>query len=425
MTSMNRIFLISLSGLISIGCASTKKKLTRIADTALTSPFYDSQFTGLMVLDADTNDTIYARNSQKFFTPASNAKIFTLYAALQFLPQTIPALKYVNQNDTLYIEGTGDPSFLHPFLRDSTALKFLRRHNNISLNLNNYDGDVFGPGWSWGDYQYYYQPEISPFPMYGNVVSVFNSKGVHVSPSYFKDSVISTSFTKQRDLDRNLFYFGKSSRDTTEIPYKTDSTLTRLLLEDILGKNVRITDQTPSGKKNILYGISSDTLYRRMMHESDNMIAEQLLLLVSATLSDTLNSQKVRDSVLSNQLSDLKQLPRWVDGSGLSRYNLFTPEAIVHVLRKLYQENSRERLFTLFPAGGVSGTLEHWYSGENEPYVYAKSGSLSNNYCLSGFLITKSGKILIFSFMNNHFRTPTSQIKKRIQNVLKDFRDNY
>ena len=422
---MNRIFLVYLLGLFLIGCASTKKKIARTTDTALASPFYDNQLTGFLVLDTNTNDTLYAHNSKKYFTPASNTKIFTLYAALQFLPAEVPALKYIDQKDTLYIEGTGDPSFLHPFIKDSTALNFLRGYKNIAVHLNNFEEDAYGPGWSWGDYQYYYQPERSPLPIYGNVVTLLNSKGLHVAPSYFKDKVVPINFARQRDLDANVFYFGKSRRDTVEIPYKTDSTLTRQLLEEVLEKKVKITDRMPSGDKSILYGQPSDTLYQRMMHESDNMIAEQLLLLASATVSDTLSSERVRDSILKNQLSDLKQPPRWVDGSGLSRYNLFTPEAMVHVLHKMYKEIPKERLFSLFPAAGVSGTLEDWDYGNAEPYIYAKSGSLSNNYCISGYLITKSGKTLIFSFMNNHFRAPTSEVKKRMQRIFEEIRDSY
>jgi D-alanyl-D-alanine carboxypeptidase/D-alanyl-D-alanine-endopeptidase (penicillin-binding protein 4) len=98
---------------------------------------------------------------------------------------------------------------------------------------------------------------------------------------------------------------------------------------------------------------------------------------------------------------------------------------MVRVLQKLYEEISRERLFHLFPAGGVSGTLENWYPGDPEPYLYAKTGSLGNNHCVSGYLITKSGKTLIFSFMNNHFRHPSSEVKKRMQRIFEGIRDTY
>jgi D-alanyl-D-alanine carboxypeptidase/D-alanyl-D-alanine-endopeptidase (penicillin-binding protein 4) len=162
-----------------------------------------------------------------------------------------------------------------------------------------------------------------------------------------------------------------------------------------------------------------------MMHESDNLIAEQLLLIASAVLTDTLSSTLARDYILDTYLADLPQKPRWVDGSGLSRYNLFTPASMIYVLEKLYKEVPQTRLFTLFPAGGQSGTLEDWYAGNTEPYVYAKSGTLGNTYCLSGYLKTTSGKVLLFSFMNNHFMEPTSSIKKKIGHILKSIRDTY
>ncbi len=422
---MKRLLLCSATLFLVIGCATTKKKLQRTTKTVLDSPFYENQFTGFLILDADSNDTLYNLNSTKYFTPASNTKIFTLFTALQFLPDKIPALKYLFENDTLYVEGTGDPSFLHPHFKDSTVLNFLRGHRNIALYLNNFEEDRFGPGWSWGDYEDYYQPERSPFPLYGNVVTLHNTDVLNVAPSYLLDKVVPINYTLQRELEKNVFYFGKSRKDTVEIPYKTDSILTRMLLEDVLEKKIRIADHMPSGDKSILYSLPSDSLYRRMMHESDNMIAEQLLLLASSTLSDTLSGERVRDSVLNNQLSDLKQPPRWVDGSGLSRYNLFTPESIVEVLSKLYKQLPKERLFDLFPTGGVSGTLEDWYPGNPEPYLHAKTGSLGNVHCVSGYLVTKSGKTLIFSFMNNHFRHPSSEVKKRMQRIFEEIRDRY
>jgi D-alanyl-D-alanine carboxypeptidase/D-alanyl-D-alanine-endopeptidase (penicillin-binding protein 4) len=181
----------------------------------------------------------------------------------------------------------------------------------------------------------------------------------------------------------------------------------------------------PQGKKETLYGIDTDSLYVRLMHESDNFIAEQLLIMASGILTDTLNSENARNHILKNQLKDLPQHPRWVDGSGLSRYNLFTPQSMVYVLNLLYKEVPEERLLSIFPAGGVSGTVESWYGGIEEPYIFAKSGSLSNNYCLSGYLRTKKGKLLIFSFMNNHFRHSPSEVKERMQTIFEVIREGY
>ena len=162
-----------------------------------------------------------------------------------------------------------------------------------------------------------------------------------------------------------------------------------------------------------------------MMWQSDNFLAEQLLVLSAATKFDTLDTRKIRTHILNNELSKLKHPPRWVDGSGLSRYNLFTPDSFVFILNELYQELPRERLLHLFPVGGVSGTLKSSYAGNPEPYVYAKSGTVGNNYSLSGYLITKSGKMLIFSMMNNHYLKPTSDIRDEVQRLLEFVRDHY
>lgn len=407
--------------LLLVGCSSTKYRgLNQRIDKKFESNRYNDRFVGLLLIDPQTGDTLYHRNSKKYFTPASNTKIFTLYAALKMLPKHIPALKYTIFKDTLFMEGTGDPSLLHPYFKDSTAIHFLKGFKNIALYPHNFQEEKFGPGWAWDDYHYDYSPERSSIPLYGNVVTMHQNDSLTVFPDYFKDQVIPIGYTVNREINRNIFYFDPLRKDTLGVPFITDSTLTRKLLEDLIKRKVTVTDAMPRGEKKTLFGIASDSLYRRMMHESDNFLAEQLLILASSTLSDTLNSLKVRDYVLKNFLTDLRQPPRWVDGSGLSRYNLFSPESMVNVLHRMYRELPKERLFALFPAWEASDPLKN--PGTR---IYAKSGSLSNNYCLSGYLLTKSGKTFIFSFMNNHFKNPSSEIKEEMQAIFEWIHDTY
>ena len=112
----------------------------------------------------------------------------------------------------------------------------------------------------------------------------------------------------------------------------------------------------------------------------------------------------------------------WRDGSGLSRYNLLTPRSMVTILDKMYQEYDIERILTLFPTGGKSGTLRNWYKG-NPPYIFAKTGTMSNKHCLSGYIKTKEGKTLIFSFMHNNYIGSSSQVKREMEKVFKFIRD--
>ena len=231
---MKRAILLCLIGAIITSCASSKKKFAKSVDTMLSTPFYDNQFTGFLMVDADNNDTLYQLNSTKYFTPASNVKIFTLFTALTYLPPRIPALTYVRKGNTLFVEGTGDPSFLHPHLKDSTAFKFLQQQPSVRLHLNNYKEDRYAPGWAWEDYQYSFQPERTAFPLYGNVATIYQSNGMKVLPSYFKDEVYKINYTSRRELGKNKFYIGKPSRDSLEIPFKTDTSLTKRLLEQAL-----------------------------------------------------------------------------------------------------------------------------------------------------------------------------------------------
>ncbi len=415
-----------LSVFLFTSCKSLKNnKLTTTLNNEVSSYSNRDYFQGILIYDPIKSDTIYSHNSNKYFTPASNTKIFTLYTSLKTLPPKIPSLNYAVNKDTLFLEGTGDPTLLHPYFKDSTAIKLASKYNNVALYLNNFKEDRYGPGWAWEDYDTYYSPERSGFPLYGNVVNIHLVDSLRVVPHYFKEHVVPISYIRNREEDNNTFYFNPSRKDTLTVPFKVDTTLTKQLLESVLRKKIKIVSKMPEAEKQTLYSIPSDSLYKRMMLESDNFLAEQLLILVSSTLSDTLNSAKARNYVLENYLSDLKQKPRWVDGSGLSRYNLFSPESMVAVLSKMVEEYPKERILNLFPVGGVSGTLKNRFPGNPTPYIYAKSGSLGNNYSLSGYLITNSGKILVFSFMNNHFVKSGSEVRKTMQRIFEHLRDSY
>lgn len=420
------LFYLLIISILSSCASSGRRAIKKISRKTVSQSLFRNHFTGMMILDAESQDTLLARNSDKYFTPASNTKIFTFYTALQFLPEQIPVLDYSYIGDTLLISGTGDPTQFHPYFQDSTLHEFLSKHSGpIVLGHRILDEDPLGPGWAWEDYDLAFSPERGTLPLYGNVATLYIADTLHIVPPIFKDKAIPTAFRKRRLMEENLFFYDPTAQDTLEIPFKTDSTLTQKLLEQALDRSIGAASISKTSETQTLAGIATDSVLQRMMQESDNFLAEQLLILVSSRISDSLSTAKAREFILRMSLSDLHQMPRWVDGSGLSRYNLFTPESMVHVLLKLYRQIPRKRLFSLLPAGGVSGTLEDWYPGDPDPYIFAKSGTLGNNYNLSGYLITRSGKTLIFSFMNNHFRKPTNEIKSSMQSFLEAVRDRY
>ncbi len=431
--------LIFILGTILLGC-SPARQLTRHLEAQLNTPVYESQFTGVLLVDANTRDTLVSYNAQKPFIPASNVKLLTLYTGLMMLPEKLPALKYRKAGDTLWILGTGYPATLEPFFKDSTALKFLGSAKKVIIDNGNMESAAYGPGWAWDDYRSAYMLQRSAMPIFGNVRTTFwENNAVQVIPPDLPQRAGPKEYTIEQvgpaHLPRRIPELG----DTLHFPILASPEVERIRWQyatsKYLGKPIywatrgQYDESASSGvvtsEYSILPGIAADTLYGRMMQTSDNFLAEQIMLMASSTLGDSLSFEKAKTYALEQLLPGLPQKPRWVDGSGLSRYNLISPATLVNLLDRLYQEIPRERLFGLLASGGVEGTLDGMYLDGEEPFVYAKTGTLSNNHNLSGYLLTRSGKTVIFSFMNNHYQEPTSVIKARMAGWLREVHERY
>jgi D-alanyl-D-alanine carboxypeptidase/D-alanyl-D-alanine-endopeptidase (penicillin-binding protein 4) len=383
---------------------------------------------------------VFTQNGNRYFTPASNTKLFTFYTGLKLLPDSLKALEYEVRGDSLIFWGTGDPSLLHPDLGNRKVYEFLKnRSESLYFSDSNFDDELLGPGWSWSDYQYYYQTEKTPFPLYGNVVRFTiqeieqrkiaeNDSGLSVYPSYFQTFLEKREekggLLHRRMTDNRFSYNPKFDTTfyTIEKPFHYTPELVTDLLSDTLGKKVTYIDIERPKSAQKLYSIASDTAYKRMLQPSDNFIAEQLLFVIASEIGRPLNSNLVIERMKEEHLNFLSQEPQWVDGSGLSRYNMFTPRTMIELLKAIDNEfKDDQELFHLLPAGGERGTIRNWYGAPegNDPYVFAKTGTLSNNHALSGYLITRSGKKLYFSFMNNHYVTSSSVVKREMEKVLR------
>ena len=90
------------------------------------------------------------------------------------------------------------------------------------------------------------------------------------------------------------------------------------------------------------------------------------------------------------------------DGSGMSTYNRLAPRAVVTFLRWAAAQPWGEAWQATLPVAGVDGTLAGRFRGTVlERRLFAKTGSLNASNALSGYLIARSGRILVFSFYAN------------------------
>ncbi|RIJ42324.1 peptidase S13 [Pontibacter oryzae] len=423
------------------GTATTAPELfgpSQIMQEVKTSEQNINRFIGFALYDPEAGEMLVEYNADKYFVPASNTKLFTFYACLKMLGDSIPALKYVSHGDSLIFWGTGDPTFTHMDLKNSLAYNFLKNRPEKKLYYIDapFASTPFATNWGWDDYSYYYQPERNVFPIHGNIVKFLRSteQGPYsTTPSYFKARV-SQDTASQRNGDafvrawrnNDIAFHPKeaSSKFSTEVPFITSPETVVKLLADTLKRPVEWLKRPLPENGKVFYGLPADSVYKRMLQVSDNLMAEQLMALCSGTLSDTLSIERAIDHVKKNYLTDLPDEPVWIDGSGLSSSNMFTPRTIIALLQKLLEERPKEQLLPMLAVGGRPGTFRNIYKAD-VPFVFGKSGTLSHVHNQSGYLITKSGKLLLFSFMNNNYASSTSDIRNEMVRVITEIHNRY
>jgi len=77
------------------GCSGLRGKTT---NKSVLAPFMSDQnhhYSGLLVVNIKQNDTLIKYNQDRYFIPASTAKLFTLYTSLKLMGSKLPALKYL------------------------------------------------------------------------------------------------------------------------------------------------------------------------------------------------------------------------------------------------------------------------------------------------------------------------------------------
>ncbi len=95
------------------------------------------------------------------------------------------------------------------------------------------------------------------------------------------------------------------------------------------------------------------------------------------------------------------------DGSGLSSLDLITPRAFTYLLTYASHQSWGETYRASLPIGGIDGSLAGRFTeAALKGKVFAKTGTLAEVNSLSGYLITASGRTVIFSILcNDHAPT--------------------
>lgn len=217
---------------------------TRIS-MALARPALKRGTVGVKVISLDSGETVYERDAEKYFMPASNMKSFTVAAALDRLG---PDYRFITSvygtsrpengvlKGDLIIFGRGDPAFSWRFNDGDWYMAIDNLADQlIASGLKKVDGNIVGDGsyyntepvpfgWEWDDLQWYYGAEVSALSVNDNVVvmkvapaSVGYAPTVAFEPSSSLFRVINTARTVARGEKKTLKITKRLRENTFEI----------------------------------------------------------------------------------------------------------------------------------------------------------------------------------------------------------------
>lgn len=283
---------ILCSLLILISAASSCSYQKKIGSVSGETIFSKSEFknahVGIAVFDVNEQKFLYRKNSDKYFVPASNIKIPTLYAGLKYLGNQLPGIIYSETADTIYLQPTGDPSFLHPDYKQHPVYDFLKEANKkLVISNSNWKTEALGYGWAWDDYLGYYMTERSAFPVYGNIVKwiqqrtieqkdgvadtstmVFTDPEVNWPVTFSPGKARAFAVTRPRTENNYILTEGAELKRELEIPFVTNGVNTALeLLTDTLHKPITPLPFTISASANskTIFSQPSDSLFKPLM----------------------------------------------------------------------------------------------------------------------------------------------------------------
>ena len=410
--------------LSSAACSVRQAQKTLLQDPAL-----KGAHVGVAVYNVSKEKWVDKHLSDLYYTPASNTKIISTYLGMRYLGDSIPGWKMAENKDSIFLLPLGDPSFLHPDFTYQPIADIIRQTKKQVVLCFPDKADAFamyGKGWSWDDYAEDYQPERNRLNIYGNVLTVTKSKnGVNFQPSLFtKNQTAPKEYTQwsREKLSNQFFATGRRIKDTLhQIPFITDTTyaLAKALIEDTLHPLFPIAIQKGWHQTNgrIVKTVATDSVLKIMMHRSDNFFAEQVFLMASEQVLGTMNEDAFIDTITKSDFNFFPQAIQWADGSGLSRFNLNTPENYIALMKKMENDFSITRIKNIFVQGGKTSLSSFYKNIPGE--LYAKTGTLGNQVALSGYMITDKGTRLLFSVLvANHISPSSTPVRKAVENYL-------
>lgn len=407
---------------------------------------------GIDVVDVTTGVTLYQRNQNKLFIPASNMKLFSDAAALMILG---PDYHFRNQlsigvsqlnngqlDGNLYLQLPGDPSFNHDRLITLLAAlkewKINRIHGNVVIDSSHANVDAYPPGWVARDLIYSYGAPLAPVMIDANrmlvtvnpaerpdqaaIVEVDGDHGSIVIHNEVKTrsrgARCGVSFVMKPDSNeltvRGCVAIGQwavQQKMAIRNPLIYAQRLIKKLLveENITLEGDVVLGKTPTGS--LLLATDTSKPIAQIMADtlkpSDNLYADSLFLHAAAKLKGVPVNWGEAQTIIKNFLQQQTGIPLQnavlTDGSGLSRNDRLTTGQTVGLLRFLYDRFPvTYEYIAALPISGRDGTLQRRFKRpEQQDLVRAKTGTMTGIVSLSGYVYTANAHTIAFAIFIN------------------------
>ncbi|MEG4487745.1 D-alanyl-D-alanine carboxypeptidase/D-alanyl-D-alanine-endopeptidase [Microcoleus sp. D2_18a_B4] len=449
------------------------RELGAQVDAIANRPEFSRSRWGILIQPLSSTATLYSRDAQKYFIPASNAKLLTTAAALQKLGGDfrIKTSVYSGENGSLYVAGRGDPSIAEAQLK-SLAQQLKQRGisqvNQLIGDDSYFQGSAVNPNWEWEDAQAGYGAPINSLIFNQNAIDLLLSPQAIGQP--LKVTFAEPKLANQWQLQNNTVTVAQNESEFIEVGREFDRPIIRVGGQLKVGaepesayvavvnpannflqqfQQVLAAEGIPvkqalvaSASRNLNQELATvespplAELVRETNRVSNNLYAEVLLRLlgkvtdkmpVPQTLTGKMPvpQEDTGESGLKELKTVLTQLGvnpnsyRLADGSGLSRHNLITPEALVETLRFMANSPAASIYRQSLPIAGESGTLKNRFNvTPNRVIMQAKTGTMSGVSALSGYIEVPNYEPLVFSIIVNQSDLSTAKMRSATDEIV-------
>lgn len=447
-----------------VALGSLTQRILKVADPQKVSDY------SINIIEPQSGSTVYSYEPHKPLMPASNMKLVTTAAALKYFGADFEYRTRVGLSDnTLVVIGNGDPilgdadtdakygrqsGWIFEKIVQALREQSVTEINDIVIDTTIFDDERVHPSWDTAQLNRWYECEVCGLNYNLNCIEITatNFGGtilLQVEPktSFIEianqveaitsgDSAVGSYRTAQPN---KIIAFGKCK--TKDGPFKVaiekPAGFFGFLLAEHLARSgivakgrlvERAFDEAEGFKPLVEFTTSLADVVNRANTDSLGLAAEALLKTIDAhSRPDGKNGGWAggRERIAKYLEEDLGVPPeefRLDDGSGLSRQNRLTTNAISRLLLNQYRGNNWELFQVSLAVGGEEGTIDKYF---NEPKyrgkIHAKTGYISGARALSGVCLTDRGSYL-FSILSNG---PKGLSRDAINGIAKAIIDEY